>query len=84
VLPDEIESLSIKILKSAIYHNFRCQTAVTLEPFGRRRMQKKLNVGIGCRGVRLTGSFSPLGMGTNTRCGGEWTLVDLLEVPLRR
>ena len=52
------DSLSIRILKSAIYHYFRCQIAMTLGQLGcprtRRRSKRKLGLGMDARGERLT------------------------------
>jgi hypothetical protein len=64
----EIESCSIRILKSAIYHAFRCQIASTLivrEPpeGGHRRAASSKENRIWdwmCRDERLTGYFQPI------------------------
>ena len=48
----------MKIQKSTIYQYFRCQTAMTLEARRPGVKTEELNLGIGCRDERLTGSFS--------------------------
>jgi hypothetical protein len=47
-LLDEIDSLSIRILKSAIYHYFRCQIASTLTTPKSAASKLKTEFGIGC------------------------------------
>jgi len=83
------DSLSIRILKSAIYHYFRCQIAMTLGQLGcprTRRRSKRIGLGkMDVQGERLTElSTGPSVELAPSGLPDAFAPVGLLAYPLRR